>query len=360
VGRAAQARRIAAAAAFGGTGIGAIGAAGFGILVAEAKLARRWIGTPFGAKAPDASGTYGHGPGPVIEMAMLGDSSAAGLGADDPQQTPGAIIASGLAAVTGRRVRLRVVAVVGAQTSDLDAQLERLTAEGEPDRLDLAVIMVGANDVTHRVRPAASVRFLDSAVRDLRDLGAEVVVGTCPDLGTIEPIAQPLRTIARHLSRQLAAAQTIAVVEAGGRTVSLGDILGTEFAAKPSEMFSSDRFHPSAAGYARAASALLTSSASALGLWPAGADHPRPDLRAGEGVDDVAHAAARAASAPGTEVSGTDVAGAQRGPRGRWAVLLLRRPVPPPPGAAEVARDAEVPDVAQDTGGDALVQASGP
>jgi hypothetical protein len=57
-----------------------------------------------------------------------------------------------------------------------------------------------------------------------------------------------------------------------------------------------------------------------------------PDVRLGEGVDDVAHAAARAAAEPGTEVSGTEIAGSARGPRGRWAVLLnrVRTPLPNP------------------------------
>ena len=77
----------------------------------------------------------------------------------------------------------------------------------------------------------------------------EVVVGTCPDLGTIRPIAQPLRVLARRWSRQLAAAQTIAVVAEGGRTVSLGSVLGPSFATDHG-LFSSDEFHPSAAGYA--------------------------------------------------------------------------------------------------------------
>ena len=50
----------------------------------------------------------------------------------------------------------------------------------------------------------------------------------------------------------MAAAQTIAVVEAGGRTVSLGSVLGPSF-AEDQDLFSADEFHPSAAGYAAAA-----------------------------------------------------------------------------------------------------------
>ena len=65
------------------------------------------------------------------------------------------------------------------------------------------------------------MRHLSEAVRTLRDAGVEVVVGTCPDLGTVRPIPPPLRQVARAWSRRLAAAKTIAVVEQGGRTVSL-------------------------------------------------------------------------------------------------------------------------------------------
>lgn len=341
--RAGRARRIAAAAAFGGGGLAGLAGAGYGIVFTEAKLARRWIGTPFGRQGPDANGTYGAGAGEPLVVAMLGDSSAVGLGVEDAAQTPGAVIATGLAALSGRRVVLHVVAVVGARSEHLAAQVDRLEETVGP--LDAAVVMVGGNDVTARVRPAVAVRSLAEAVRRLRDGGAEVVVGTCPDLGTIEPLAQPLRYLARRWSRELAAAQTIAVVEAGGRTVSLGDLLGAEFASRPRELFSADRFHPSAAGYARCAAALLPSVCDALGVVP-WATEQRPDVRRGEGVDDVAHAAARAAAVAGTEVAGAEVGGAERGPRGRWALLLRRWRTAVPqeaPGVMSVAQDTSLP-----------------
>jgi hypothetical protein len=184
-------------------------------------------------------------------------------------------------------------------------------------------------------------------VRRLRERGTAVVVGTCPDLGTVEPIPQPLRYLARRWSRQLAAAQTVAVVEAGGRTVSLGDLLGPEFDARPREMFSADRFHPSAAGYAQAAAALLPSVCAALDLLPGGAAAQRPDLRTGEGLDDVAHAAARAVAEPGTEVAGAEIAGNPRGPRGRWALLLRRRPARLPLVPQRTRPQAETTDTTE-------------
>jgi hypothetical protein len=226
--------------------------------------------------------------------------------------------------------------VVGAESRNLDGQIDELLQRVPAP--DVAVISVGANDVTHRLAPAVSVRYLDGAVRRLRALGTEVVVGTCPDLGTIEPMRQPLRYVARRWSRALAAAQTIVAVEAGARSVSLADLMAADLAERPHEMFAADRFHPSEAGYARMAAVLLPSVCVALGLLPDGAQQ-RPDVHRGEGVDDVAHAAVRAAAAAGTEVSGAEIDGVTRGPRGRWAVLLRRRPSasarPPEPAGAD-------------------------
>jgi lysophospholipase L1-like esterase len=338
--RANRARRIAAAAAFGGGGIGALGAAAYGVLITEVRMTRKLIGRPFGNAGPGGEGVYGAGPGEPLVLAMLGDSTSVGLGTDHPWQTPGAVLASGLAQIAERPVRLRMLGRVGAQSPELEDQTTRLLTEGPGP--DVVVIMVGANDVTHRNPSSVAVRSLDAAVRRLREAGAEVIVGTCPDLGSIEKIPIPLRYLARRFSRELAAAQTIATVEAGGRSVSLGDLLGAEFRARPREMFSSDQFHPSAFGYSRAAAAMLPSVATALGYLPTERDR-HPDIYRGEGIDDVAHAAVRAVDSAGTEVSGIEVSGAQRGPRGRWAAF--RRRPPEPEVEVEVAAKATaVPD----------------
>jgi lysophospholipase L1-like esterase len=344
MGRAGRARRIAVAAAYGGGGVGALSALLYGLLNEQAKRAHRTVGPPRGAP-PDGDGKWGHGEGRSIRLAVLGDSGAAGLGVDRAIETPGVLIASGLSELAGRPVRLTNVAKVGATSSDLPRQVEIAIAA----RPEVAVVIVGTNDVKERMRPAESVRFLVDAVRALRAAGAEVVVGTCPDLGTIRPVAQPLRTLARYWSRQLAAAQTVAVVESGGRTVSLGDILGPEFEARPAEMFSPDRFHPSAEGYAAAAAVLLPSVCAALGVWPEVREpiHPFRDR-----ARPVAKAAARAAGHPGTEVSAVEVGGQQHGPRGRWAQLLRRRPRPVPE-PSEADHSAPLDPVRDPAGGPA-------
>lgn len=323
--RATRARRIATAAAYGGGGIGALGmlggAAFYGLVVGQTRLARRRI--PQATALPPVShGTTWRATGASraaepLCVAFLGDSTAAGYGVQRDRDTPGVRVARGISTVARRPVHLLNVAVVGAESNALGAQVAAV-----PPGIDLAVIMIGANDVTHRIKPAESVRHLGNAVTTLRALDAQVVVATCPDLGTLRPLAQPLRSIARRLSRNLAAAQTIAVVEAGGRTISLGDLLGPLFGERQ-DMFGEDQFHPSAAGYAAAAEAMLPSCLDALGLvTQTSAAGPLATQRA----RPVARAAAKAAARPGTEVAAAEVHGRTEGRRGRWARLLRRRP----------------------------------
>jgi len=183
------------------------------------------------------------------------------------------------------------------------------------------VIMIGANDVTEGTKPTVAVPYLEDTVGRLRAMGAEVVVGTCPDLGTIRPLAQPLRAYARHLSRRMAREQTVAVVRAGGRTVSLGHLLGPLFMTHL-ELFSEDRFHPSAAGYDAAAQAVLPSCLDALGLRTrARSASPFTTRR----VKPARKAAAQAVAHPGTEVAGAERHGQASGKRGPFAQLRRRR-----------------------------------
>jgi lysophospholipase L1-like esterase len=284
------------------------------VLAGQANQARRVIPRAE-APPPRANGVYGaRFGGPPLVLALLGDSTAAGYGVDRPRETPGALLAAGICRRLQRPVRLHCLAVVGAASAHLPPQVET-AVELRPD---LTVILIGGNDVTHRANRGAAVRHLVQAVRTLREVGAEVVVGTCPDLGTIQPIRPPLRHLARRWSRQLAAAQTVAVVEAGGWTVSLADLLGPRFAAEPHRMFGRDRFHPSVEGYATAAAALLPTACAALGVRG-------PSVRtSAEHVQALPDAATLASRRAGTEVSGATVAGRERAATGRWAALRRR------------------------------------
>ncbi|MCX7521552.1 SGNH/GDSL hydrolase family protein [Microbacterium sp. STN6] len=207
---------------------------------------------------PHAAGTFGgDNEGEPLHLAMLGDSLAVGVGADSAADTVGARLAVGLAAHLKRPVRLHSVAVVGAESRNLSEQIVALD-ETAP-HVDIAIVIIGSNDVMGLDKISTATRDLYRAVRTLRRGGARVIVATCPDLGTVRMLFQPLRYAARRASRKLAVAQTIVTVHAGGRAVPLGDTLGPLFWRRPKRMFSADNFHPSPLGYARAAAVLFPS-----------------------------------------------------------------------------------------------------
>lgn len=243
-----------------GSGLALVG--GRELIRRQARIARRAIGKPLGEDAHLADKVYRRKYGNAVDLLLLGDSIAAGLGADRPKRTLGAQLAKRVAEHTQRAVRLHTAAIVGCETSMLRVQLAGLPAGYVAD---VAVIVVGGNDVTHRVKTSVSCEHLAAAVTALQSSGTAVVVGTCPDLGALTAVPQPLRTLAGLASRQLAAAQRQVVTELGGRSVSLREAVGPFFVTQPDAMFAMDRFHPSGAGYRRTAKAMLPSVLAALG-----------------------------------------------------------------------------------------------
>lgn len=225
------------------------------LLTRQAAVARRRIGKPLGELAPRSDRVWRRQlPGRPVELLVLGDSIAAGLGAARRKDTLGARLAKGLAGRLGQPVRLRTAAIVGSESSALAEQIDSLPAGYVAD---IAVIVVGGNDVTHRIPTTVSAEHLRAAIVRLRERSTPVVVGTCPDLGALRPVPQPLRTLGSQMSRQLAAAQAVVAERSGARAVSLRRAVGAVFFDQPDEMFGIDRFHPSALGYRRTAEALL-------------------------------------------------------------------------------------------------------
>ncbi|WP_194420101.1 SGNH/GDSL hydrolase family protein [Microbacterium abyssi] len=246
--------------------IGAVlGVVAFGVrmlLTGQAAIARRRIGKPLGEISLNADRVWKKSlEGTPIDLLLLGDSLAAGLGAEHRKETLGGRIAKAVAKRMLRPVRLRTAAVVGSESTALAGQLDSLPDEY---RADVAVIVVGGNDVTHMVPPWSAAADLERTITRLQERGTPVVVGTCPDLGTLQPVPQPLRTLLSRMSHRLALEQTKVAWRTGALPVDLRQAVGPTFREQPDEMFSLDRFHPSAAGYRRTAEALLPAVEMAL------------------------------------------------------------------------------------------------
>jgi len=105
----------------------------------------------------------------------------------------GVVLARGLAEESGRAVRLDTLAICGSTSRELSGQIDAALV----DPPHAVLIMIGANDVTRRMPPRQSAKLLGDGVARLRSTGVAVVVGTCPDLGSVRAIPQPLRASVR-------------------------------------------------------------------------------------------------------------------------------------------------------------------
>jgi lysophospholipase L1-like esterase len=217
--------------------------------------------------APAIAGTFGRAFAPPLRLAVLGDSTGAGVGVARVEDSVAGRVAQ-LLADTGRFVTLDGLAVSGSRVSDLAPQVSRALVH----KPDVAVVLVGANDATHLTRLAGLRDDLRTAVSRLTRAGIAVVVGTCPDMGSATAFPRPLRELVAWEGRRVGAASREAAAAAGAAVVDIGAETGPAFRRDPATYLSTDEFHPSADGYALWAAALAPAvrAAAAGRLTPEG------------------------------------------------------------------------------------------
>ena len=153
----------------------------------------------------------------TLKFAVLGDSIAYGQGASEPDDTIGARLAAALNQ-SGHAAELKVFAVPRARSDALAGQVQLAVNWGSR----LALIIVGANDLTHFVPTQQAARQLGAAVRALRTAGTQVVVSPAPDLSVVPWVPAQMRELVKNASAALRRAQTDAAFTAGARVVDLG------------------------------------------------------------------------------------------------------------------------------------------
>ncbi len=239
---------------------------GIGLLGVEALMTsrREYLSAD---TAPAIGGTFGRAFAPPLRLAVLGDSTGAGVGVSRVEDSVAGRAAQ-VIADTGRFVTLDGLAVSGSRARDLAPQVSRALVHPP----DVALVLIGANDATHLTGLSDVERDVRDAVRRLRDAGVAVVVGTCPDMGSATVFARPLREIVALQGRRVAEASRRGTHDAGGVAVDIGAATGHAFRSDPKRYLSSDSFHPSADGYALWADALAdavrAASSSVSGRTP--------------------------------------------------------------------------------------------
>lgn len=198
--------------------------------------------------------------GRVVRLAVLGDSTVAGVGSPTEAESLAVLIAERVGQATGRAVHVTGFGDSGARTASLTAdQLPRVDGT-----FDAVVLVIGSNDATHATPwwtlRSQTIEMLEQATA----LGVPVVLAGTPRFSGTEIIPEPLRKMVDLYSGVLRGEQRAAVEAVPGvRFVDLAADASPRFAGVP-EATSSDGFHPSPVGYGFWADAISPAVVAAL------------------------------------------------------------------------------------------------
>ncbi|GMV60059.1 MAG: SGNH hydrolase [Betaproteobacteria bacterium] len=214
------------------------------LLLWQARRVRRT--TP---RLPVAAGALAGevGKGEPLRLLVVGESTAVGVGAAHHGEALAGELAARLAAKLGRRVFWRVLGENGATAR----RTLRLLEATHTVAADLAVVVLGVNDVLEQTRAARWQRDIAALVAALhaRTGAREVILLEVPPLVHFPALPRPLRDVLGADARRLdaALARVAARLDAPARRVR-----HYRFAFDGArEFFARDGFHPSARGYAR-------------------------------------------------------------------------------------------------------------
>jgi lysophospholipase L1-like esterase len=205
-------------------------------------------------EAADPAGITSGGS-PPLRLAVLGDSTAAGVGASSHQDALAGQLAAAVAAQTGRAVSWRAVARSGATSQTARALVPGLaSADWQPD---VVVVSVGVNDLKG-LRPLRAwdrdVAALLAAIHETTGGASVIVCGMAP-VSRFPALPQPMRAV--MALRATAMDHTLHRL-AGPRHERVDPaMIGSGF-------FADDGFHPSSLGYQAWACTLAGPVASAM------------------------------------------------------------------------------------------------
>ena len=181
---------------------------------------------------------YTVGEGRLLRMVVLGDSTAAGVGASSLEATLPYRVAVGL----GGTIRVTNLAVSGATLGDVVAdQLPRV-----PQNADLLLVSATANDATKGRSPSDVQDDLRRLIQGLTERGTKrIVLSTTPNFRTTPALPVLMnRLFGRRAEGMTLMLRRMAVREPN---VRLADLYHEGTLSE--EQYAADGFHPNDAGY---------------------------------------------------------------------------------------------------------------
>lgn len=200
----------------------------------------------------------GNPTNPPLLYLVLGDSTAKGEGADSLETTLPYTV--GLQLSKNHYVHLQNFSSSGAKINELIQNQIPKISSFHPD---LLTIQIGANDATHLTATSDFQRSLNQLIRALSyHPNTAVFISNTPNLGVVPALFFPTNLLANHRAQQ----QNILLEKAQSGTHFQIIDLFTQGTLTSDNLYASDRFHPSSAGYAIWAK-LFSNSIKKNGSW---------------------------------------------------------------------------------------------
>lgn len=216
-------------------------------------------------------------PQAALRLVVLGDSTTAGVGVHRPEDALPFLLAQRLADAERAAVHVVSYGWAGARVADVARDqvpralrpLRRTETEPFLPGADVVAVVVGANDATHHTPPSRFRGELRTALTTIRDAApqARVVLAGIPAFRGALKAVEPLIFLADQYARLL---RPIGRAEAARAGVAYADLARdvAPLIRGRDDVLSSDRFHPSAIGYAAWADVIFDALAAGPASLP--------------------------------------------------------------------------------------------
>ncbi len=193
-----------------------------------------------------------------LRMAVLGDSTTAGVGVERAEDALPYLVARRVADAEQRAVHVVSYGWAGARAADLTGQqlpraIEPLRATETESFLagaDIVAIVIGSNDATHSTPPGrfrASLRTVLEGVRAVAPSARVVLAGIPAFRGALRG-AEPLIFLADQYARLLRPISSAEAARVGAAYADLARDVPPLIRGR-TDVLSRDQFHPSVVGY---------------------------------------------------------------------------------------------------------------
>lgn len=188
-----------------------------------------------------ARGTAGHGD-PRRRLLVIGESTAAGVGADRHTRALPGFLAAQVSGRLGGTVTWMVRGKSGATARKI---LAELVPAGQ-DPFDVTVLTVGVNDLFDRRAPRPWAGDLVGLIKALSGENGrtQVIVSGMPPVHRVPAIPQPLRFVLGRRARAMDRVMRQVSADCGATYVPMDGAM-----TRDGGLFAPDGFHPSEAGY---------------------------------------------------------------------------------------------------------------